>query len=61
MTTETELLELAEREEWLTLECERAHYVDRGRDVILCDRLPSPVTLVVKLARAATQTPEKPE
>jgi hypothetical protein len=39
---------------WVTLECERAHYVHRGDNVILCDRLPSPVTLVVKLASADT-------
>jgi hypothetical protein len=37
--------------EWLTLDCERALYVHRGRNVILCDRLPSPITLVVKLAK----------
>jgi hypothetical protein len=37
---------------WVTLDCERALYVDRGRDTILCDRLPSPITLVVKLASA---------
>lgn len=36
--------------EWLILHCERALYVDRGRTVILCDRLPNPVTLVVRLA-----------
>lgn len=35
--------------EWRTIECERVLYVDRGRTVILCDRLPSPITLVVKL------------
>lgn len=34
---------------WITIECERALYVDRGQATILCDRLPSPVTLVVKL------------
>lgn len=37
-------------EPWLTLECEAAHYVDQGKEVILCDRLPRPITLVVKLA-----------
>ena len=51
MTGVSEMVELAGK--WVTLECERAHYVDRGRNVILCDRLPSPVTLVVKLARAS--------
>lgn len=38
---------------WLTLECERALYVDRGSDLILCDRLPSPVTMVLKLSEKA--------
>jgi len=33
---------------WETIECERALYVSRGKAAILCDRLPSPVTLVVK-------------
>lgn len=36
--------------EWVEIDCERALYVDRGRDVILCDRLPSPVTLLLKLS-----------
>ena len=35
---------------WLTLTCERVHYVSPARDLILCDRLASPVTLVLKLA-----------
>lgn len=33
---------------WQTIECERVLYVDRGNTIILCDRLPSPLTLVVK-------------
>lgn len=36
--------------EWLTIECEKALYADRGKTVVLCDRLPSPVTLVVKVS-----------
>jgi len=36
---------------WTQIECERVLYVDRGRQTILCDRLPAPVTLVVKNAR----------
>lgn len=36
---------------WITLEAERVLYVDRGRDVILCDRGHSgSVTLVVKIS-----------
>ncbi len=35
--------------EWITLTAERALYVQHGRTVVLCDRLPSPVTLVLKL------------
>ena len=42
-------------ESWETIECERVLYVDRGKNVILCDRLPSPVTLVVKRARSHKQ------
>lgn len=34
---------------WLTIEAERILYVDRGRNVILCDRLPEAGTLVLKL------------
>jgi len=34
---------------WLTIEADRALYADRGRDVILCDRLASPITLVVRV------------
>ena len=34
---------------WITIDVERALYVDRGREVILCDRLPSPATLVIKV------------
>jgi hypothetical protein len=41
--------------EWLTIECERALYVDRGRTPVLCDRLPSPITLVVKPAAHTQQ------
>lgn len=35
---------------WLTIECEQALYADRGRTVVLCDRLPSPVTLVIRVS-----------
>lgn len=35
---------------WLIIEAERAFYVDRGREVILCDRLPSPSTLVLRIS-----------
>lgn len=38
------------RGEWVTIHAETAHYVSPGHDLILCDRLPRPVTLVVKLA-----------
>ncbi len=33
---------------WLTVTAEAAHYVDHGRETILCDRLPRPITLVLK-------------
>lgn len=33
---------------WVTLTAERALYVDQGKTTILCDRLPSPITLVLK-------------
>lgn len=36
---------------WLTIETERALYVDRGKEIILCDRLSSPVTLVVRMTK----------
>jgi hypothetical protein len=36
-------------EYWLQLDASRVLYVDRGVNVILCDRLPSDVTLVVKM------------
>jgi hypothetical protein len=42
---------LAVTDNWHTIECERVHYVDRGVNTILCDRLPSPVTLVIKSAQ----------
>jgi hypothetical protein len=32
---------------WVTVEADRALYVSRGVNTILCDRLPSPITLVV--------------
>ena len=36
---------------WIIIDAERALYVDRGRDVILCDRGHSgPVTLVLKVS-----------
>lgn len=41
--------------EWLTIECTRALYADRGREVILCDRLPAPVTLVVEVSGEAKE------
>jgi tRNA A37 threonylcarbamoyladenosine synthetase subunit TsaC/SUA5/YrdC len=34
---------------WVTIDAERALYVDRGVETILCDRLPGPVTLVLKV------------
>lgn len=38
-------------DQWITVECERALYVDFGINVVACDRLPSgPVTLLVKLS-----------
>jgi hypothetical protein len=41
---------MADKGRWITVECERALYVDRGRTVVLVgDILPSPVTLVVKV------------
>jgi hypothetical protein len=43
--------------EWITIECERAFYAHRGKTVVLCDRLPSPITLVVKVAKPASQGP----
>jgi hypothetical protein len=36
---------------WTTIHAERVLYVDRGREVILCDRLPPHVTLVLFNAR----------
>lgn len=33
---------------WVTVHVERALYVDYGINTILCDRLPSPITLVLK-------------
>jgi hypothetical protein len=34
--------------EWVALTAERVLYVDKGKETILCDRLPSPITLVLK-------------
>lgn len=50
---------------WITIEAERILYVDRGRNVILCDRLPEAGTLVLEikpdeLARIAARE-AKPE
>lgn len=33
---------------WMTVEAEAALLVDHGRDVILCDRLPRPLTMLLK-------------
>jgi len=41
--------------EWVTIECQRVMYADRGRETILCDRLPSPVTIVVELSAEAKE------
>jgi hypothetical protein len=38
---------------WATIDAETALYVDRGRETILCDRLPSPVTLVLKIKQGS--------
>lgn len=42
-------------ENWITIDAERALYVDRGVNIILCDRLPSPVTLLVKISDEQAQ------
>ena len=34
---------------WITIEADRILYVDQGRNVILCDRLPEAGTLVLRL------------
>lgn len=34
---------------WITVDVERALYVDRGRNVILCELMPGHQTLVLKL------------
>lgn len=36
---------------YVCLHVERALYADFGREVILCDRLPAPAVLVVKVTR----------
>lgn len=36
---------------WITVEAERAFYVDEGVQKVLCDGLPSPVTLVIRVAQ----------
>lgn len=33
---------------WVTVTADKALYVDFGRDVVACDRLPSPITLILK-------------
>jgi hypothetical protein len=41
---------------WITLTAERALYIDAGRTIVLCDRLPARPTLLLQLgseARAA--------
>lgn len=36
---------------WVTVECDRVLYVDFGKNVVACDRLPSgKVTLILKLS-----------
>jgi len=40
--------------QWLTIQTERALYVDQGRETILCDRLPPAATLVVCLSSEST-------
>lgn len=35
---------------WLIIDVERCLYVDRGVDVILCDRLDGPTTLLVRVS-----------
>lgn len=43
-------------ETWVTVECDRAFYVDFGINVVACDRLPSgPVTLILKLSKEQLQ------
>lgn len=34
---------------WITVEAQCALYADRGKTVVLCDRLPRPVTLVLRV------------
>ncbi len=41
---------------WITIEAERILYVDRGRNVILCDRLPGAGTLVLQLTTEQVAT-----
>lgn len=42
---------------WIILEVERCLYVDRGQDVILCDRgHHGPITLVLKLQEKSAMT-----
>jgi hypothetical protein len=35
-------------EDWATISADRVLYLDEGREQVLCDRLPSPVTLLIK-------------
>lgn len=39
---------MGDKVRWVTIQAEAAHYVDQGAATILCDRLPRPVTLVLK-------------
>lgn len=45
---------------WITVDVERALYVDRGRNVILCELLPGHQTLVLKLKGSEMKTPDEP-
>lgn len=44
--------------DWITVEADAALYVDHGRATILCDRLPRPVTLVLRNPRPPVDTHE---
>jgi hypothetical protein len=50
----------ANADEWITVRAKRALYIDQGKTTVACDRLPSPVTLVIQLDGPApiTRGPE---